>query len=302
MDNRYIFCRCTTQALTMATVLLVIGCQGAPTLGPPAQLLVDASDTLVVNNRRPVQIPARVLDSAGHDLPITGVRYERTAGPQIPVSTDGAVTCTQSGDATIRVSLEHLATTVLLRCRPVQSLHMAGRIRFLLPDSARELQVLALGLDSTPVTLLAGTVEITNTGVATLDGQRIQPRSPGSTIVTFTAGDESVSAAVHVFERVRTLDNPHEPRMVAVSHRLASGEWRRWPVESGNWSFTMLPYEDEGSGLQLWIENAHCMPNNFTPQSTLCLARSEASVVVYHPSNVDSILTGELLLWRRGAR
>lgn len=251
-----------------------------------------------MNSRRPVQIPIRVLDAADRALPDTGVRYEWMAGDSVPVSATGTVTCSQFGDATLRASLGSVTTSVLLRCRPVHSVRISGPMQFVLGDSAQDMRVEALGLDGRPVDLLAGSANMLDSSVATLDGLRVRPRKPGATLAWVRIGDHSPGVGVHVYERVSTLNGLRaEQRHVAVALRLASGEVRRWPLPPGEWMLTMLPYEDEARGLRLRIEGAYCLPAALTPRRYTCLAKNDASVIVYHPFIGSATkLTGQLLL------
>lgn len=280
--------------------LVAIACEAPPVMGPPARLVAGTSDTVIVNSRRPVPIPVRVPDAAGHILPVAGVRYVWSSGAPVPVSATGMVTCTQRGDATLRASLGSVATTVLLRCRPVRSVHILGPMQFVLGESAQDMPVVALGLDGNPVDLLAGTADIVDSSVAALDGLRIRPRKPEGTVAGIRVGDYSAGVGVHVYERVSTLDGLHpEQGYVAVSLRLGSGEWRRWRLPAGTWMLTMLPYEDEARGLRLRIEGANCLPAGLTKRRYVCLAKNDASVIVHHPSTKSAPeLTGALLLRR----
>jgi hypothetical protein len=286
----------------VSALLIVNACDAPPRMGPPARLVAGVSDTVIVNSRRSVQIPVRALDAAGRPLPVTGVRYQWMDGARVAVSTTGTVTCTQPGDATLRASLGSIATSVLLRCRPVQKLHIPGPIQFVLGDTAQDMSIEAFDPDGHRVYLLAGTADIFDTTIASLDGLRLTPRSPGSTVASFRAGERSAGVGVHVYERVATLDGLRpEQGYVAMSLRLVSGEVRRWHLPAGEWMLTMLPYEDEARGLRLRIEGANCLPAPLTRRRYVCLAKNDASVIVYHPSTKSAPdLTGELLLRRVG--
>jgi hypothetical protein len=286
--------------LAAAALLATSACNDSQP-GTPARLVAGNSDTVVVNNQRPVQIPVRVLDARGHILPDTGVRFEWTSGTSIPISVNGTVTCTQSGDASVRVSLGTLTTNMLLRCRPVRSLHISGPVQLRLGDAPQELQIEALGLDGRPVDLLAGTADIIDSSVAAFDGLRVRPRSPGAALAGVTVGEQSAGVGVHVFEKVTSLDNLRpEQTYIALSVRMQSAELRRWHLPAGVWMMTMLPYEDENRGLRLRIEGANCTPATLTKRRYVCLVKSDASVIVYHPSRESSAaeLSGELLVRR----
>lgn len=286
-----------------AALAVASACTEPPVNGPPARIVVGTADTLVVNSRRALQIPVRILDAAGRVMSMTGVHYQWTAGDSITVSATGSVTCTQRGDATLRVSLGGVATSVLIRCRPVRSVRIAGPMQFILGDSAQEMPVEVLGVDGEPVDLFAATVTILDRTVATANGLRIHARSIEGTVAELRVGDESASVGIHVYERVGTLVGLRpEQRFVAVPLHLVSGEVRRWPLPPGQWMLTMLPYEDEARGLRLRIEGANCMPARLTKRRIVCLSKNDASVIVYHPSTrAAPELSGTLLVRRVNA-
>ena len=58
--------------LILAALIFLVACERAP-----ARLVAGKADTVVVNNRRPVQLPVRVVDARGGVLESSGVRYER---------------------------------------------------------------------------------------------------------------------------------------------------------------------------------------------------------------------------------
>ncbi len=271
--------------------------------GPPARLVAGIADTAIVNNQRPVQLPMRVLDAAGHLLEPTGVRYRWTAGVPVSVSATGAVTCTQAGDATVRASLGPLATHVLLRCRPVRDVRALRMMNLVVGGPAQELAFEAVGVDGRPVTLLTGQVTVGDSTIATLEGLRIRARAPGSTDLTMRVGDRQAFAAVHVYERVRTPEGIRPGQHVAVTVRLAGGEMRRWRISASPelYFLAMLPDRDEQQMPRLAIVGANCGPALVYAHSYFCLARHDASVIVYHPQQVDPAreLSGTLAVWRQ---
>jgi hypothetical protein len=310
LSSRYLWLD-MTRSLTAAVAFLVANaCQKPRDEGPPARLVAGTSDTVLVNNLRPVPIPVRVLDAAGRVLPDTAVRFQWTGGAEVPLSVDGMVTCSRAGDATVRASIGNVATSALVRCRPVQILGVQGPVNIVLGDSARDLPVVALGPDGAPVDLLDLTVIVRDSSVAAMDGHRLRARASGSTMVEVRAGDQSGGASAKVYQPVTTLDGlRRDQEHVAVPLRLASGEVRRWRIPAGGYMFWMLPYEYEGRGLQIRLEGANCEPAEpqkpvsggfaFPPRFT-CLATSDASVIVAHPSRASSApaLAGVLLLRR----
>lgn len=125
-----------------------------------------------------LRIPLRVLDAHGHELRDSGVHYRLIAGDRIAVSPGGMVKCLHSADATVQASLGSLATTMLVRCRPVKSVHIDGPIQFFLPDTAQEMPLRVLDLDGNEVSLLSGKTDIIDTTVATIEGIRVIRKRP----------------------------------------------------------------------------------------------------------------------------
>jgi hypothetical protein len=270
--------------------------------GPPARLVVGASDTVVVNNERPVQLPIQVLDAAGRVLPDTGVRFQWTSGVPVPVSATGVATCTQPGDATVRASLGPLATQLFLRCRPVREVRGLLMMNLVLGDPPQELSFEAVGVDGRPVTLLTGQITVGDSTIATLEGQRIRARAPGMTWLSTRVGDRDAGASVHVYERVTTPEGIRPGQHLAVPVRLAGGEMRRWRIPAARelYFLAMLPDGDERRMPRLAIVGANCM-RWLDAHSFFCVAQHDASVFVYHPQQADSAreLSGTLAVWRR---
>jgi hypothetical protein len=150
--------------------------------GAPARLLAGAADTVIVNNRRPVSIPIRAFDASDRSVPVVGMHYVRTAGDSIHVTADGIVTCAQRGDATVRASLGAIASEIVLRCRPVKKLHIAGPIQFVLGDSSQVIPLEALDVDDRAVDLIAGSVSTMRADVVGVEsGLRVSARGRGLT-------------------------------------------------------------------------------------------------------------------------
>jgi hypothetical protein len=273
--------------------------------GPPARLVAGTADTIIVNNRRPVQLPMRVFDAAGHHLDSSRVRYQWTAGAPIPVSATGIVTCTQAGDATLRAALGPLATRVIVRCRPVRDVRALRMLNLVVGDSAQEVPFEAVDVNGQPVTLLTGDLTVDDSTIATVEGQRIRARAQGSTGLTMRIGDRSAFASVHVYEHVPTPERIRPGQHLAVRVRLAGGEMRSWrlPASAETYFLSMLPDRDEQRMPRLAIVGANC-GRGLDANSFFCLAQHDASVIVYHPQQVDQsqALSGTLAVWRQGNR
>jgi hypothetical protein len=270
-----------------------------PSSGPPARLIGGTADTVIINHTREVQIPVRVLDSAGHALVDSGVRFRWIGGEKLTVAGDGSVTCAHSLDALVEASLDRVSTTMLVRCRPVKKVYIAGPIQFLLPDTAQEMRIKVLDLDGNEVSLLKGTSDILDTTVATIDGMRVIPKSPGATVAGLRFGNQSAGVGVHVYEKVNTLDALRNGKQyVGIVLQMSGGEMQSWRLPGGTWMLTMLPEDDEQTGLRLRIENANCTSLQLTRRRYACLVKTEGKVIVHHPSTSYSAppLLGKLLV------
>ena len=269
---------------------------------PPSRLVAGVSDSVVVSSRRPVLIPMRVFDASGHTLQTTGVRYSRTSGVPVPVSAAGKVTCTQSGDAIVRASLGEVTTSVLVLCRPVRDVRSLRMMNLVVGDPAQELPFEAVGMDGHPVTLLTGQITVGDSTIATVEGPRVRARAQGSTELTMRVGDRLAFASVHVYERVPTPEGIRPGQHVAVPVRLAGGEMRRWRLSASPepYFLTMLPDSDEQQMPGLAIVGASC-GRGMDAHSFFCLAQHDASVIVYHPQQVNPArkLSGMLAVWRQ---
>lgn len=282
-------------------ILAVVLCAAAACQGPPSRLVAGTADTVIVNNTRPVQLPIRVLDAAGHRLDSSGVRYQWMAGVSVPVSATGVVSCTQPGDATLSAALGALRTRVILRCRPVRDVRALRMMNLVVGDSAQDVPFEAVDADGRPVTLLTGEITVGDSAIATVEGGRIRGRSPGSTDVTMRVGDRQGFMSVHIYERVVSPEGIRPGQHVAVPVRLTGGEMRSWRIARSpeNYYLAMLP-DDMHPMPALAIVGANCVPG-LDEHSYFCLAQHDASVIVYHPQQVDpkQELSGRLAVWRQ---
>ena len=262
------------------------------------RLVGGTSDTVIINHLRPVQIPVRVFDRDGKALPDSGVRFYWVRGDSVSVSERGAVTCIRSTDAIVRGVIGSISNDLLVRCRPVDKLYVNGPIQFLLPDTAQEMQLVARGLDGQVIDLLNGRSEIVDTAVATIDGIRVVPRSPGSTVGTVRFGNRSAGFGVHVYERVSSLNALEKGKQfVGIPLRLSGAETRTWRLPAGSWMLTMLPESDESAGLRLRVEGGSCSLLRLTKRRYGCYVKTDAKVIVFNPAIHDSVeRTGQLLV------
>jgi hypothetical protein len=198
---------------------------------------------------------------------------------------------------------------VLVRCRPVKILGVEGPVNLVLGDSARDLPVVALGPDYSPVDLLRMRVIIDDNSVAVMEGQRVRARAPGATFAEVRAGERSGGVGIKVYEPVTALDGVSPERQhLAIRLTLRAGEQRRYRIPPGAYMLWMLPYEYEGRGLQIRVEGASCesseqprpVSGGFANPPHKCHTRSDAWVIVAHPSAAPfaPAMDGTLLLRR----
>jgi hypothetical protein len=270
--------------------------------GAPAELLAGTRGAVVVNDMRPVRLPVRVLDAAGHLMRANGVRYQWTSGVSVAVSPDGVVTCAAAGDATIRATLDHLVTSIALYCRPIRNVWTAESVQLVAGDSARQLPVGAMGMDKQPVALLAGELRSRDSGIVALDGLRIRPLKAGHTVVSLHVGAHEAFAPVDVFEPVRTLTGLRPAqRLVAVSMRLPAGASAVEPLPEGLFWLSILDVTDRRLAPILSVEgDIVCRPAlQAGVNETHCRSRGAgASVRVTHPGTTAADVQAVLALER----
>jgi hypothetical protein len=249
-----------------------------------------------------VHLPLQVLDARGRILPDTGVRYQWTSGRPISVSATGVVTCTQPGDATVRASLGSLATQFLLRCRPVRDVRALRMMNLVVDGPPQELPFEAVGLDGKPVTLLTGQVKIGDSTIAAVDGVSIRALAMGETWLTMRVGNREASTSVHAYKVASSPEGLRPGQRVAVPVRLAKGEMHSWRLAASPevYFLTMLPDRDEQRMPRFAIVGANCS-RGLGADSFFCLARNDASVIVYHSQDTEpaEVLSGMLAVWRQ---
>ena len=255
--------------------------------GPPARLVAGLSDTVIVNNRTPVQLPLHVFDAAGHELPDSGkdIRFQWISGVRVPVSSRGVVHCTTAGDATIRASLGALVTHAIVRCRPVRDLMGGGQLNLLVGDSSPVLAFAPVDSAGRPVTLFTMGISY-DSAIVTLEKWRLHARAPGEASVEFYIGDEWTPWWVKVYERAQSLEGMRPGDYRAVPVRLTGGEMAslQLPPSPPTVSVTILADRDTLRVPRLAMLGANCNGGFMTGQRGYwCFALHGASVVAYHP-------------------
>jgi hypothetical protein len=273
-------------------------------LGAPARLVAGRADTVLVNSRHATQLPVRVLDSAGHELPATGVRYSWVSGDSVAVSDSGHVTCGRHLDAELRATLGALSTRIVLLCRPIGAIRFVFHtgVPLVVGGASRELDVPAVGLDGEPVREIAATLTVEDTNVATLRGLTIQPRGPGVTMVKLDIGDCWWATMVEVDERVPSPNalQRREQLFLESPLRLVSGERRGWRLPRGEYRVALLPTPGEKLGLVLSTSAMNCVPWLGSAQDLNCIALAGASADVRNtrPAGGVGELTGTFFVQR----
>lgn len=296
--------------------LATAACDPAGRSGSPLRLAVvtGTSDTIVLNGQRATPLPVRAVDARGRAASVAAISYEIESGLQVPLSSDGQVTCVRAGDLVVRASMASANTRLIVRCRPVEHVRIPGPIQFILGDSVlgrpREVPVEAYDRDGRVVALVAGSLGIMNREIASLARLTMTPHQPGATLAWANVGEREARIGVHVYQRVDALDAldtvtsiPPKRRLIAVPLRLAAGELLRQRLPPGSWMLTMLPEDDDSpTRVHLRVEGAMCSPV-LTPRRLLCGSRVGATVVIYRPPASADVppARGDLLVrWMDG--
>jgi hypothetical protein len=272
-------------------------------------LSAGASDTIIVNDYRPIPLPVQALDGARRPLPQALIRYDRTSGDDLTVSSAGVVTCARKGDLGVRAELGSLSKSFFVRCRPVARLAIDGPVQFVLGDSAlsRPIEVPLFAYDSAGrrVMMLAGFLRVLRTPIATAHGSMLTPNSQGVTQVSAWAGHESAVTGLHIYKRVdmvtldtlRRVDGDH--RQIAVPIRVRRGEQLTLALPRGEWMITTFSADQPPGAFRLRFERSSCTPNLLNdPYRYGCQTFAGAKVIVSrHAAARDtSAYTGYLLV------
>lgn len=280
-----------------ATLVLLSACGTQPQSGPPVRLVVGASDTVVVNSRHPTALAVHALDAEGRAVVGAPISYAWAGGDSLPVSPSGDITCTKSGDFTVRAVSGHLAKRLVVQCRLVEYVRLSGPLQFVLGDQTLSrpfaLPLAAYGSDGRPISPIAGSVLVKDTSIAALKGLTLYPRARGITGLGAHIGDRDAWIGLHVYQRVNSLASldtllrlPDVQRLFAVPIQMKPGELRRQHLPPGGWMLTMLPETDSAPDrIHLRVEGARCQDHIFnSPRRWNCATGPDAIVVLYRPS------------------
>lgn len=303
------------RARAMAALMVVAAVPTLATLAllrdpPPARLVVDGQgggeEGIVLNSRHPIQLAMRALDEKGRTLPKAEVQYQWVGGLEVPVTSNGIVTCTGRGDAEVRASAGAVSTTLLIRCRPVKQLYTDMWLQLVAGEARHPIGLWAVGPDSGVVTLLAGDIHVGDTAIAALSGRGIRPRAPGHTVIITRIGDAEAITGVTVYEPVQTLDGLRpDQKFVVAPVRVGRDETIRWPLPSGQFWMVYLRHSSRDAMPRIATQGpVMCMPDFVAGVDFVhCLVRGDgASVTITHPGTTDSAIAGRLALGRQEDR
>lgn len=269
----------------------------------PARLIAGIADTVIVNTSRPVAIPLDVVDSAGRMVRSPRPRFQWLSGDSLQVSRDGQVTCTHSGDATVRASLSRVSTTFVLYCRPIRGFDFgprAGSYNYALfvGGASKALDVVGRGTDGHPVTLLAARLSVRDSQIASLDHGRVSGRRPGETLVQVESGDSRARLHIEVIQLVSAPAELRPYRAFAARVRLEGGETENWHVPGGRYELRFIPDSDGHGQVFLAATNSNCARYSDGGPHLSCVARADATVVLGNPqaTGPGGTLTGKLMV------
>lgn len=228
--------------LASATTALAIRTQP----GAPDQLLLGAptlDGALVINGAHGEQIPVRVIDARGHQLASRGMRFQLRGGKNVSVSPSGQVSCYANTNAVVAVSLDNIATTFPLACRPVRELHANMSLSVIADGDARPLPFRAVGVDGKPVLRVRGSMDVEDPSIATVAAGLVRAKRAGETVVDVYVGARSARVRVAAHQMVITFrKGPGDPRFQAVAVNLVAGESHEWPLPAGALWLKYIPH------------------------------------------------------------
>jgi hypothetical protein len=263
-------------------VMVLVAC-AACTGRRPARLSAGNSGTVIVNSRRPVQLPVRVVDAAGRVLGSRGLRYEWVSGDHVPLSDGGRVTCERPADSRVRVTRGDLTMQLVLRCQPIAGFRLPRGIHLQVGGPPQELEVNAVDAGGRPVMLVAGTASVRDSQVAVLDHGLVYPGAAGFTYVKVEVGDCVSWIPVDVIAQEATPAELRPFQEFASSLRLVGGEMRSWHIAQGRYELSLVPDPSAHTELVLGAVGANCARFPDGGQHYSCIAREGAAVVVRHP-------------------
>jgi hypothetical protein len=267
--------------------------------GPPARIVASASDTIVVNSPDAAKLTVQVFDVSGAELPSRDVRYRWLSGDPVRLSAEGRVTCARRGDSEVRATIGTISTRIFLLCRPLRAVDVSLAGDLVVGGPPQQLLFNALGMDSQPVTLVAGSATIRDSSIVSLRGLQVFPKQPGETTVDMELGNCVQTMNVTVDEQVDSAGRLQPYQQFVVSPlRLVPGEIRSWQLTPGVYDITLREDTSSHAELLLGAIATSCItdrtfhvegtrgPQDDVQHYSLCIARKGASVVVRHPRRI----------------
>ena len=291
-------------AALASTVVAALALQESP----PASLVFegqrgsDVVNGVVLNTTHPVQLVTHAFDAKKRELPVSKVQYEWAAGIPVSVTPSGAVTCTESGDAEVRAWAGTVATTVLVRCRPVSRVNGDMVLSLIAGEVGQPLPVAAYAPNGRHEWMMAYEARVADTGVVALNGLFLRPIAPGRTSVQVKIGDGQTRILVSVSERVPTLEGLRpDQRLVSAPVHLAAGDTIRWPLPVGQFWLRFTPVASSRPVPKIVVSgNIACTPAFGRTDQAACLVRAPgARVRIAHPGRPSGVIEGNLALERR---
>jgi hypothetical protein len=230
------------------------------------------------------------------------VRYEWASGTPVTVTRNGVVTCKESGDAEVRASAGAVATTLIVRCRPVNEIHGDMVLSLIAGGATEALPITAHAPDGRRVDLIAWEARVEDSSIVALDGLRIRPLAPGTTSVLVSVGDGKTRIWVNVYEPVSTLAGLRpDQRLVSVPVHLGAGDTVRWPLPTGRFWLRFTPASRSQPVPRIVVSGVmSCMPEVGSTDQASCIVRAPgARIRISHPGASRGRIVGRLALERR---
>lgn len=284
-------------AIWLFAIAAAFGC----TRSGPARIVAGLDDTVIINSTRATLIPVDAVDRSGRTTPVTSATFKRMSGDTIHISADGKVRCTRAGDATVRATLGTASTTFVLYCRPMRHLKYANdNYGLFVGGSPRPIDVVGVGLDGRPVTLLAARISVLDSSIVGVEHGHLTPKRRGMTTILVEAGDDHIRYVVQVLER-STVSDRLEPQQAFIDRvTLGSGGVRSWPVGRGRYEVSFFP-DDTARGRALLTANgANCARYPDGGSHLSCVVRDAATIYVALPqaSGARAPVTGQVVIRR----
>ena len=269
-------------AASFIAVVVAVACSHSR----PMRLVAGIDDTVIVNSTKAVTIPLEAFDASGRPTPAGMATFEHLSGDPIRVASNGTVHCDRAGDARFRASLGTVSTTFMLYCRPMR--HLAFRptnYGLLIGGPPQPLEVVGVGLDGRPVTLLAARIGVDDSTIVSVDHGVIGARRRGMTTVRVQAGDARMNYVVQVLERAASPEGLQVRQAFIEAVTLPSGSSRTWPVTAGRYEVMFTSEDPVGRSVLLAANGANCARYPDGGPHLSCVVRDRGTIFVAVPAS-----------------